>query len=857
MIKKKTSQPNRATQRQINMIRAFSIILTSSSFFLFLDQPSWGQKITHKNVLPVEQTSNPLLAQSNQTRVTGVEIKQTNSGLEVILKTATGAERLVPLILPEENNLVIDILDATLGFSIRNGVTKTNPVEGIKSVALTKVDESSIRLTIAGEKQAPSAEVVPSNQNLVLSINPQGTTAQQSPDEEIEVIATGEAETEPEPEDYFVPEGNTGTRTDTPLRDVPQSVQIVPQQIIEDQGANQLDEILRNVSGVQPDNSFGGTAQQFNIRGFVQENVLVDGFRQGSFGQEFPSPEQLERVEVLKGPASVLYGNLEPGGIINLVRKQPLEDPLAVTDIEIGSFGFFSTNFDFSGPINSQKTVLYRLNTYFEAEGGFRDYEQNTSRINLSPTISWQISKNTDLQIDFSYLSDERPFDRGIAAIGTGVADIPYDRVLQDPQNEADLEQINVGYRLEHRFNDNWKLRNSFNFVSSDISYFRLDTIGIEDSGILSRDYRLNEEQRENYSLQTNVLGKFATGSIDHRLLFGVDLERTATSTTQQRLPDEPIFPINIFTLEEEEPLITPELSEFTLFANDDDAQADLMGIYLQDQVEFSKQFKVLLGGRLDVFKSEYEEVVEGFGTEQSGERLSPRAGVVYQPIKSVSLFASFSQSYNPDPFSVTVEGTSVKPSVGTQYEVGVKGEFLEQKLSTTLAAYQINKTNVATTDPNNTDFSIALGEVRSRGIELDVAGKILPGWDVIASYAYTNAEITEDTEIPLGTKFVNVPENSASLWTSYEIQQGSLQGLGLGAGIFFVDDRPGDSDNSFELPSYVRTDAALYYKQNDWKVGLNFQNLFDVDYIRSSFFRESVEPGEPFTVVGSVSVEL
>jgi iron complex outermembrane recepter protein len=840
------------------MVRPISVILTSLTFVLFLDQTSWGQKITQQtsHLNKLEQTTNttPKLIAQSLTRVTGVKLNKTPKGLQIIFTTA-GGEKLQPLILPENKTLIIELLDAVLTLPNQQEFRSVNPAQGIREIIVKPLNATSIQMTVTGTKTVPNAEVVLSqDNNLVLSVTPESIPKTEA-ETEIDVIATGEAETEAE--DYFVPEGNTATRTDTPLRDVPQSIQIVPQQIIEDQGANRLDEVLRNVSGVRPDNSFGGTAQQFNIRGFTQENILIDGFRQGSFGQEFPSPEQLERVEVLKGPASVLYGNLEPGGIINLVLKQPLQEPLAATNIELGSFGLVSTNFDFSGPINSQKTILYRLNTYFEAEDGFRDYEQSTSRINLSPTISWQISKNTDLQIDFSYLSDERPFDRGIAAIGTGIADIPYDRVLQDPQNEADLEQINVGYRLEHSFNDNWQLRNSFNFVSSDISYFRLDTIGIEDSGILERDYRLNEEQRENYSLQTNAVGKFATGSIKHQLLFGVDLNRAIASTTQQRLPDEPIFPINIFTLEEAEPLVTPERSEFTLFANDDQAQADLIGIYLQDQVEFSKQFKVLLGGRLDVFKSEYEEIVEGFATEQSGERLSPRVGVVYQPIESLSLFASYSQSYNPDLFSVTVEGTSVEPSVGTQYEVGIKGEFLEKKLSTTLAAYQINKTNVATTDPDNTDFQIALGEVRSRGIELDVAGKILPGWNIIASYAYTNAEITEDTEIPVGTRFVNVPENSVSLWTSYEIQQGSLQGLGLGVGVFFVDDRPGDSDNTFELPSYVRTDAALYYRQKGWEVGLNFQNLFDVDYVQSSFFRESVEPGDPFTVIGSVSIEL
>ena len=192
------------------------------------------------------------------------------------------------------------------------------------------------------------------------------------------------------------------------------------------------------------------------------------------------------------------------------------------------------------------------------------------------------------------------------------------------------------------------------------------------------------------------------------------------------------------------------------------------------------------------------------------------------------------------------------------QYELGVKGEFLNKKLTSTLAFYQIDRDNFATTDPENPDFSIAAEGVRSRGIELDVAGEVLPGWNIIAAYAYTDAEITENNDLTVGNKLVNVPENSASLWITYQIQQGRLKGLGLGAGVFFVGDRQGDLDNTFTLPSYVRTDAALFYRQDDWQANLNFQNLFDVDYIRSSeTFREELRPGDPFTVIGSVSVEF
>ncbi len=815
------------------------------------EEKDWEKKRGDRSF--VETTSN-LIAQGI-TRVEGVQVNQTESGLELILETAVGEQKLVPLILPEGNNLIIDLLDATLALSAGDEFRESNPAPGIKSITLTPIDDSSLRLTITGERQAPSAEVIPSSQNLVLNITTKAT-AQQAPNQEIEVIATGEAEEDTD--NYAVPDSTTATRTDTPLKDIPQSIQVVPQQVIEDQQANRLEDALRNVSGVSAGDSFGGTTERFTIRGFAQDTTLVNGFRQGAFGQGFPSVERLEQIEVLKGPASILYGNLEPGGVVNLVTKKPLSEPFAETNIELGNFGLFQTGFDFSDAIDSEQKLLYRFNANFEVNDGFRDFDQDTTRLSLAPTISWQISKNTDLLIDFNYINEARPFDRGIVAIGDGVADIPYDRIFQQPDDQYELEQLSASYQLEHRFSQKWKLRNSFRLVSADTSNFTLDSLFIDDSGILERGFRRNEDLNENYAIQTNVVGEFKTGKVEHQLLAGIDFDRSTSVGRQGRLPDDPVFLIDIFT-QEADPVPDIEPADLTSFARDENTRADLLGIYLQDQISISEQFKFLVGGRLDIYDQESIDFTEDLTVEQSQERFSPRVGLVYQPIEPVSLYASYSTSFNPDPFnSTTVTGDVLEPSTGTQYELGVKGEFLNQKLTSTLAFYQIERDNFATTDPDNPDFSIAAGEVRSRGIELDVAGEVLPGWKVIAAYAYTDAEITEDNDFPVGNQLENVPENSASLWTSYEIQQGSLQGLGLGAGVLFVGDRQGDLDNSFTLPSYVRTDAAIFYRQDNWQANLNLQNLFDVDYIRSSeTFREALRPGEPFTVIGSVSVEF
>lgn len=839
--------------------------------------------------------AQPAWAQVRQ--VTGVQLKATPSGLEVILETADSSEPQV-FTSSSDQTLIVDVRNAQLRLPSGNEFRANNPVEGIASVTVTNLNATSIQVRVTGEARTPTVEVFQSDkEGLILSLTPASVTAKvpppaqtpetqqtpgteleedpaQSPEtppaqsegegeqvpqaqeqEELEVLVTAEAE-----EGYQVDNATTGTRTDTPLRDVPQSIQVVPRQVLEEQQVIRLNEALRNVSGVRADDSFAGTLDRINIRGFTQDVFLRDGFRESQ--SSLRETANLERIEVLKGPASVLYGNLEPGGVVNLVTKKPLSEPYYSAELPVGSYGFFRPNIDLSGPLNEDKTLLYRLNAVYEGSNGFRDFDQNVDRVFVAPVFTWNIGDNTDLTLEVDYLNDERPFDEGLVALGTGIPDIPYDRIFQDPDARISIEELGVGYQLEHRFSENWTLRNRFRFLSSDSIDFRLTSWNVEeDTEQLDRRWRSNDDLYESYALQTNVVGKFATGSINHTLLFGVDLERETRVGKQSRLaddPDDPPFLIDIFDPVDRN-VPRPDITDLTFLARDEDNRLDRLGIYLQDQISLLDNLKLLVGGRFDLFDQQSKNFLTSTTFNQDRQRFSPRAGLVYQPIEQISLYASFSQSFNPDIFSTTADGSPLEPTIGNQYEVGIKGEFLDGRLSTTLAAYEITKKNVAAINPEDQDFSIPIGEVRSRGIELDIIGEITDGWNIIASYAYTDAEISEGNEFfAAGNRLTNVPENSASLWTTYEVQSGDLEGLGFGVGLFFVGEREGDSDNTFRLPSYVRTDAALYYRRNNWRAALNFQNLFDVDYIRSSAgFRASVYPGEPFTVIGTVSVEF
>ena len=268
---------------------------------------------------------------------------------------------------------------------------------------------------------------------------------------------------------------------------------------------------------------------------------------------------------------------------------------------------------------------------------------------------------------------------------------------------------------------------------------------------------------------------------------------------------------------------------------------------------------KLLLGGRFDTSTSTNRDELANTESSQSDDAFSPRFGIVYQPIPPISLYASYSRSFTPAS-GTDFNGNLFQPERGTQYEVGVKADLNDQ-LSVTLAFYDLTRTNISTPDTRPGvppgQFSIQIGEQRSRGIELNMAGEILPGWNIYAGYAYTDARVTEDNTPTVGNQLYNTPENAFNLWTSYEIQKGSLQGLGFGVGFFFVGDRQGDLENIFQVPSYVTNDAAIFYKRGRLRTQVNFKNLFNVDYFEATRDNLRVFPGQPFTVQGTISWEF
>ena len=809
------------------------------------------------------QTPLPRLAQSPATnppdqgseviQITGVVANPTDKGVEIILQTTQG-KLLQPVTLALGRTYIANIPNAVLALP-QGEFRSDNPASGITRVAVTQATANSIRVAVTGAAALPQVQLSDApNQGLIFSFTP-GTSAAQTPpapeDDVQEIVVTGEQD------GYLVPDTNVGTRTDTPLRNIPQSIQIVPQQVLEEQQVNTLNEAFKNVPGATQ------TAPNY-IPGFA--GFTIRGFSVGDFGPNvtrnglsvrIPAGttaifSNIERVEVLRGPASVLFGEGDPGGTINVVTKQPLRDPFYSVEATIGSYNRYGGAIDLTGPLNDSKTALYRLNAFYESADSFVNFsELETSAV--AGALKFELGKNTDLKFDLEYSKINQSYPSGLPAIGSVLdnpnGEIKRDRNFSSEDSEYSPEVFRVGYDLEHRLSENWSLRNAFYY-----SYLYQKIRGVRPASLepdlrtLQREGEDRDSKEYIFDFFTNIVGKFSTGAIDHQLLFGVDLRRFNSNYLTLRTFQG--TPIDIFN-----PVYNSQRLNIVDRPSDDETSIDSIGIYLQDQITLADNFKLLLGGRFDAFEQTDEDPIEDTETSQSGDAFSPRLGIVYQPLPPISLYASYTRSFSPT-IGRSVDGEPFEPSRGTQYEIGVKAD-INDRLSATLALYDLTRTNVTTADPDNPDFEIQTGEQNSQGVELFISGEILPGWNVIAGYAYTDAQITQDETFAIGNRINNVAESSFNLWTSYEIQSGNLQGLGFGLGFFYVGDRQGDLDNSFTLPSYFRTDAAIFYNRGQFRAALNFRNLFDVDYFESAYGDLSVYPGEPFTVHGTVSWEF
>lgn len=671
---------------------------------------------------------------------------------------------------------------------------------------------------------------------------PDPSEAASAPVQLAPVTVVGEADS-----GYSASTATAGSRVELPLRDLPQSVSVISEELIEDLAPRQLDEIADYVAGVDREATQGNPyAISFFFRGFNTAGTAssYNGFREYGFNTP-QAAVNIERIEFLKGPASVLYGSSRAlSGLVNIVSKQPLAVQQNRLEVSAGSFGHLATSLDSTGPLNDDKTLRYRLTASADKDGNFVDDTRQQSLF-VSPVLSWDLSPSTTVDLELLAQDVDRPGREPYYIRDPDFFRIPVTTQLGDPTVPlgagGTLTRKLGRLDLRHRFGNGWTLRQGLfaHNVASDDSTIQPVAYDPLTQTLSRRVRAVDEYQRERIS-QTDLSGSTRTGRFGHEWLVGFEI---GESDTGYIFRVAPYSSINIF--DPQRPGTVG--GELTVLSPGVDSGNESYGIYLQDLVSLGGGFKLSLGGRYDWLETFSQQRVEGSEeTRQDDQEFSPRVGLIWQPNERRSYFAAWSRSFAPN--SGTPQGGgSFDPQRGTQYEVGTRWEVF-RRASLTASVFEYTRENVLTTDPDNTNFSIAVGEQRSRGAELELVGNVSSGWSLIASYGYLDAEITRDNRFPEGDRLVGVPRHTIGLFNKVSLAPLGWEHWSVTAGIAYAADRasglPNDppprtlsdgstydlSERDVRLPSYTQVDAGLVYETSKLTLRLNGRNLTDED---------------------------
>ena len=664
----------------------------------------------------------------------------------------------------------------------------------------------------------------------------------------------------------------TGTKTDTPIQKVPQSISVVTAEEMALHQPKSVKEALSYTPGVSVGTrGASNTYDHLIIRGFAAEgqsqNNYLNGLKlQGNFYNDAViDPYMLERAEIMRGPVSVLYGKSSPGGLLNMVSKRPTTEPLKEVQFKAGTDSLFQTGFDFSDALDDDGVYSYRL-TGLARSANAQQKGSEEQRYAIAPAFTWRPDDKTNFTF-LSYFQNEPetgyygwlPKEGTVEPPPNGKR-LPTDFNEGAKNNTYSRNEKMVGYSFDHEFNDTFTVRQNLRFAQNKVSQksvygygmcsdplYTKDQEALKASPCLSipqsqwghtltRQYVIDNEKLENFSVDTQLQSKFATGSVDHTLLTGVDFMRMRNDIDSWFGYAGSVAPSDIYNLDRSD-------FDFGAHPNPSGPYRVLLkqkqtGLYVQDQAQWDKVL-VTLGGRYDWADQSSFNRDYGNKSERDDKEFTWRGGVNYLFDNGVTPYFSYSESFEPAS-QTDANGDLFAPSKGKQYEVGVKYVPEDRPIVVTGALYQLTKTNNLMADPNGSLFSVEGGEIRARGVELEAKAALSASVNVVGSYTYTDAEHTTDTTYK-GNTPAQVPKHMASLWADYTFFDGPLSGLTLGTGGRYTGSSYGDPANSFKVGSYTVVDALVRYDlarvgMAGSNVALHVNNLFDREYVASCF---------------------
>jgi catecholate siderophore receptor len=668
---------------------------------------------------------------------------------------------------------------------------------------------------------------------------------------------------------YGAESTSAATRTDTPLRDVPQAVTVVTERQIDDQAMRSIGDVLRYVPGTMIGQG-EGHRDQITIRGNNSTaDFFVDGLRDDI--QYYRPLYNLQRVEVLRGPNAMIFGRGGGGGVINRVTEVPLFEPSIGAAASLDTFGAWYVDADINQPLG--RNVAARLNAVYEEFANHRDVYEGRL-IAANPTLRFLAGSDTGINLSYEYIDDDRVVDRGIPSARAGT--------IADPAlplagfrdtffgargvNELGFEAHILRGTIEHRFTPDLTLVSRLLYADYDKFYrnaFAATPVTTTGAGIrqVGIEAYFDAFQRENLFSRTDLVWEVATGALSHTILAGFEYGQQETGN--QRLNG--FFDSGVPTTQGgrrtavnlTDPIVVPPITfRVGTGQRGTTSDADIRAFYLQDQIEIGP-VELIAGLRYDRFDISVRDLITGVVTQRTDNLWSPRLGIVFHPVEQVSIYGSYSRSYLPqsgDQFnSLDVTGANLEPERFDNYEIGVKWEP-RAGLLLSAAAYQLDRTNTRAAGPNPGEV-VLTGAQRSRGIELEAAGQIAPGWQLSFGYALQEAEIRRTAAAaPAGRDVPQVPRHQLSLWTRYDFSPR----IGAGIGVHHQSESFASISNAVVLPSYTRVDAAVFFRLSEAvEAQVNVENLFDEAYFPTAHNDNNITTGAPITARGTMRVRF